>query len=72
MVVYLREVFYSFCVVRFDPHLIMDAEARGMPPFHYHCYEGIIYQPFIFQHLEHMGTEQLPQRTQINLWHKKK
>jgi len=72
VVAYLREVFYSFVVVGFDPNLIVDAESRGMPPFHYHCYEGIIYQPFLFQHLEHMSTKQLTQRTQINLWHNEK
>ncbi len=67
----LREVFYSFCVVRFGPHLIMDAESRGMPPLHYHCYEGVIYQPFLFQHLEYMSTEKLGQWTEIHLRHDK-
>lgn len=59
------------CVTRFDPYLIMDAEARGMPPLHYHLYEGIIYQSFLFQHLEHMGTKKLGQWTEIHLRHDK-
>ena len=50
----------------------MDAEARGMPPLHYHLYEGVIYQPFLFQHLEHMSTEKLVQWTKIHLRHNEK
>jgi hypothetical protein len=43
-----------------------------MSPLHYHCYEGVIYQPSLFQHLEHMSTEKLSQRTEIWLRHDKK
>ncbi len=68
----LRKVFYSFCVVRFDPHLIMDAESRGIPPLHYHCYEGIIYLSFLFQHLEHMSTKKLGQWMETHPRHDKK
>jgi len=68
----LRKIFYSFVVVRFDQNLIMDAESRGMPPLHYHFYEGVIYQPFLFQHLEYMSTEKLSQLTKIHLRHDKK
>ncbi len=50
----------------------MDAESRGMPPLHYHFYEGIIYQSFLFQHLEYMSTEKLGQWTEIHLRHNKK
>ena len=50
----------------------MDAEARGMSPLHYHFYEGVIYQPFLIQHLEHISTEKLGQRTEIHLRHDKK
>jgi hypothetical protein len=50
----------------------VDTESRGVPPLHYHCYEGVIYQPFLFQHLEHMRTEKLGQRTEIYLRHHKK
>lgn len=68
----MREVFYSFVVARFHQNLIMDAESRGMSPLHYHCYESVIYQPFLFQHLEYMSTEKLSQSTEIHLRHDRK
>ncbi len=72
LVAYLRKIFYSLIIIRFYPHFIMDVESRGMPPLHYHLYEGVIYQPFLFQHLEHMTTEKLGQRAEIHLRHNEK
>jgi hypothetical protein len=52
LVAYLREIFYSFVIIWFHPHLIVDVESGGVTLLHYHLDKNIIYQTLLFQHLE--------------------
>ena len=47
----------------------MNVEPRSMSPHHYHFYEGVIYEAFLFGHFEDMGSKNFGQWADINLRH---
>jgi hypothetical protein len=50
----------------------MDTETGIVTPFHDHRDECVIDQAFLFQHLQHRGTEQFSKWLQIHFRHQTK
>ncbi len=46
----LRQVFYPFLILRFNPHLIMNVKTGVVTPLHDHRNKCVIDQPFFLHH----------------------
>ena len=66
----LGQVGHAGCIITGYANGIIHAEAGGMPPLHYHSYEGIIDQAFFFEHGQDIGPKQFCQWFDVCLlWH---
>ena len=65
----LSQVGYTGCIISTNTNGIIHAEARVMAPFHDHGDEFIVDQPFLFQHGQHLGTEQFGQGRDADFRH---